>query len=195
LDIEPRSSTVFDSTNSEAQEVHFRWHRTSKENKPEHVALQLAYKADKEGEPKRWQIVSYTVNGQEQKKEDFKLDVAKLEALLASLGWKTSASNISLLSTERFLQYSGKVPSDFRLDVQDTKSPPSLMIEVYGPEKKVQRQLVIGASWEPKTEDYPGLKEKRYYYARASTLPEAVFLLPESVWSARVQGPDFLRLP
>ncbi|GBD36253.1 hypothetical protein HRbin36_01374 [bacterium HR36] len=195
LDIEPRGGRIFESTNSEAQEVYGRWNRVTKDNKPEQVVLHLVRRAEKEGEPKRWQIASYTVNGQEQKKEDFKLDVAKLESLLASLGWKTATGNTALLSTERFLQYSGKIPSEYRLDSQDSKSPPLFIIEVYGPDKKVSNQLILGSVWEPRVEEYPGLKEKRYYYARASTLPEAIFLLPEGTWSSRVQGPDFLRLP
>ncbi|MDW8223632.1 MAG: DUF4340 domain-containing protein [Gemmatales bacterium] len=195
LDIEPRTGTIFENTNTEPEEVQLRWNRTTKDNKPEQVVLHLSYKSEKEGQPKRWQVVSYTVNGQEQKKDDFKLEVSKLEALLASLGWKTTATNVALLSTERFLQYSGQVPAEYRLDAQDTKYPPALVIEVRSPDKKISQQLIVGTSWEPRIEDYPGLREKRYYYARASTLPEAVFILPDEVWSARVQGPNFLRLP
>lgn len=193
LDIEPRVGTVFESTNSEPQDVYFRWNRTTKENKPEPVALHLTYKSEKEGQPKRWQVVSYTINGQEQKKDDFKLDVAKLEALLASMGWKTAASKVALLSTERFLQYSGKIPAQYGLDVQDTKQPPALIIEVHGADKKTKNHLVVGGVWEPRMEEYPGLKEKRYYYAQSSMLPEAVFVLPDDIWSVRVRGPDFLQ--
>ncbi|MCS7159168.1 MAG: DUF4340 domain-containing protein, partial [Gemmatales bacterium] len=130
LDIEPRTGTIFENTNTEPEEVQLRWNRTTKDNKPEQVVLHLSYKSEKEGQPKRWQVVSYTVNGQEQKKDDFKLEVSKLEALLASLGWKTTATNVALLSTERFLQYSGQVPAEYRLDAQDTKYPPALVIEV-----------------------------------------------------------------
>lgn len=193
LDIEPRGGTIFEPNNTEAHEVHLRWRRQDKEGKPQDIVMHLAYRSEKPNEPKRWQVLSYSIQGQEQKKETFKLDPAKLESLLASLGWKTSAANVALINTERFLQYSGKVPAEYRLDPQDAKSPPLLVIEVLDAEKKVRQQLILGGLWEPKVEDYPGLKEKRYYFARASSLPEAVFVFPEGAWSSRVQGPEFLQ--
>ncbi len=195
LDIEPRSGTVFETNNTQAQEIHLRWHRQDKEGKPQHITMQLAHRSDKEGEAPRWQVLSWTINGQEQKKDTFKLDVGKVESLLADLGWKTGTSSATPLNTERFLQYSGKLAPEYRLDPQDAKSPPALVIEVFSADKKIQQQLVIGNLWEPKIEEFPGLKEKRYYYARASSLPEAVFVLPEATWSSRVQGPEFLQAP
>ena len=55
------------------------------------------------------------------------------------------------------------------------------------------RTLTLGDKWEPKDTEHPGLHPKAFYYAAASTLPNAVFALEELPLKPLVDGFEFFK--
>jgi hypothetical protein len=86
----------------------------------------------------------------------------------------------------------GKPDPAMGLDPASKDKPPTLIIEIKYDDKKT-RVLTIGNRFEPKEADAPSLAPRAFYYATASTLPNAVFVVPESEFKELVGGANFFK--
>lgn len=178
LDVELRANTVFAAEQSaKPTSVKLTWHDKGKNFEP--TVLELAYKRGQDGSEKgSWEVVAYQVGGKDAKGSLPKLDFAKVDRLV---GLSPGMPQINLLSTERFIVHKGQAKPEWRLDPGNAQAPPAFMVEVRY-DNNTSRTLIVGETFTPDLKQSPGLRGELYYLARASTLPEAVFLL---------NGPDF----
>ncbi|MER3415794.1 MAG: hypothetical protein C4297_06220 [Gemmataceae bacterium] len=186
LDIEPRDGLLWPAEKERPVEhMIFTWRKPGGDGKLEETRLELAYQQDK----KEWVVQALTVQGKDARSQLPTLDQTKIQGLLgASVG--TSGPRLVPLTTERFVSYRGKPPTAWRLDPDQATALPTLVVEVRLQDKSTRR-LLVGERFEPKDHLYPGLAHKAYYYAAASTLPEAVFLLDEDAWKDLAAGPNY----
>jgi hypothetical protein len=188
IDAELRDGTVFaDETGVKPDEAIFTWRGVDKDKKPTETKLELTF-ADK----KSWTVKSLTVNGKDAKGDLPKLDAGKVEQLLGTAPPRFAGPRLSPLTTQRFLIQNGKPDPAKGLDPASKEKPPALVVEIKL-DNKSSRTLIIGDRWEPKETDSPGLAGRAYYYATASTLPNATFLLTEVEFKELVSGVSFFK--
>jgi hypothetical protein len=188
LDTELRDTTVFaEEKTAKPEEVVFAWHTVDKDKKATDTKLELAF-TDK----KNWTVKSLTINGKDSKSELSRLDTVKIEGLLGLPAGPTVGPHLNPLFTQRFLVQNGKPDPAMGLDPASKDKPPTLTVEVKYDDKK-SRVLIVGNRFEPKEADAPSLAPRAFYYATASTLPNAVFVLPETEFKELVGGVNFFK--
>lgn len=188
LDTELRDTAVFAPESSGKPEAAtFTWNDKAKKSQ---TRLELVYQPEKEGSDKKvWTIKSLTVDGKDAKASLPKFEAIRLERLL---GQAQGLPQINQLVTERFLLHKGKPDPAWQLDPASKDTSPALVLEVKY-DNKTTRTLTFGAEFKPKKEEQPGLRQPSYYYATASSLPEAVFLLGGQDFKDLVGGVDFFK--
>ncbi len=193
LDVELRDPAVFEFERSAKPEgIKLVWRKLDKDKKLQETALELAATPAKEGgDKKTWTVKSLTVNGKDAKGDLPKLDATKVDQLLGQ-GTRFGGPQLNPLHCERFVVHNGDAEPKHRLDPASKDNPPALVIEIQF-DNKSSRTLTIGDRWEPKEEDYPGLGTKAFYFAAASTLPKAVFLLDEANLKELLAGVEFVK--
>ncbi len=194
LDVELRDTTVFESERSaKPEEITLTWRKLDKDKKLQETQLVLASIPGKEGGDKTtWTVKTLTVNGKDAKAELAKLDTAKVDQLLGQ-GARFGPPQLNPLHCERFVVHNGSPEPKHRLDPASKDAPPALVVEIKF-DNQSTRTLTLGDRWEPKDEEYPGLGNKAFFYATASTLPKAVFLLDEAGLKELVAGVDFFKV-
>lgn len=188
LDSELRDGTIFaDEKTAKPEELILSWHSVGADKKATDAKLELAYK-----DQKTWAVKSLTINGKDAKTELPRLDTIKIEALLGLTAAPTSGPRLNPLVTQRFVIHNGKPDAAMGLDPASKEKPPALVVEIRYDDKKT-RVLTVGSRFEPKESDAPALAPRAFYYAAASTVPSAVFVLPETEFKALVAGVNFFK--
>ena len=193
LDLELRDATVFtDEKNVFTEEATFTWRKPDAHKKLVETKLVLA--SAPEGTRRVWSVKALTVDGRDAKSDLPRLDTNKIEVLLGTPTGPRfgTGPKLSPLTTERFLVHNGPPAPAHRLDPASKDAPPPLVVELKL-SGGTTRTLIIGDRWEPKDTDYPALAPRNFYYARASTLPNAVFVLPETDFKDLVAGFEFFK--
>lgn len=190
LDLELRDGTIFAAESSigsvKPEEITFTWRDKAKQF--QESKLEVTPSGD--GDKKVWTVKSLTVNGMDAKASLPKLDAAKVDSMLGLAFGK--GPRLNPLHTERFLINDGKPAANQRLDESSKESPPALVIELKYPDKSV-RKLIVGDPCLFIEDLNPGLRQKGYYYATASTVPNAVFIVGENEFKDLLAGPDYFK--
>jgi hypothetical protein len=198
LDVELRDPTVFaEERTAQPVEATLVWRKLDKDKKLQETKLELAAQPAGEGSAqKTWAVKALTVNGQDAKAGLPKLDVAKVQRLLGTGGTERpfgqAGPSVNPLSTERFVVHHGKPEPKHQLDPASKDAPPALVLSVKY-DNNTTRTLTLGARFEAAEAEYPGLAPRAFYYAAASTLPEAVFVVNETLFKDLAAGPDFFK--
>jgi hypothetical protein len=188
LDAELRDSQILTSDLiGKIAEATLTWNDKDKDGKPRRSVLTL----ERGGDKKSWTIKALTVNGADAKALLPTLDQPKLDRLLG-LGSTASGPTLLPMFTDRFVVTMGKPDAKLRLDPAANDHAPT-MIVAFKLEDGKTVQLVIGERFETKDLVLPRLKGRNYYYATASTVADAVFLLADGIVNPLLVGPDYFK--
>jgi hypothetical protein len=195
LDQELRNTQIFSPENARIITASFTWRSVDAAKKPAETRLELALGNDK----KTWEVKTLTLNGADAKASLPKLDQARVEALLGGSDPQRTpmlpgVPRLFNLYTERFVIHNGPPTPEQHLDPAKADAPPPLTVELKL-EGGQERKLVVGAQVEIKAPEQLGVFGRTFYFATASTVPNAVFLLSEADFKPLLAGPDFFKGP
>src|SRR5262249_22272157 len=122
-----------------------------------------------------------------------KLDQVKLNRLFGLIpNDRGVGPRLNPLNTDRFVVQNGPPTPEHQLDPNNKTQPPALVIEIKY-DSGTTRSLTIGARHTMTEAEAPVMLGRTVFFAAASTVPNAVFVLDEMTWKDLAAGVDYLK--